>query len=1113
MSIDKLSSNSEYLKYSLDQSTIKDSDDTTLSLNSNNNITNPLEVDTVSFSSNSATNADVATRLKAELNKTKEKQGLIGKAWDGIKNIFGMKAGSNNVEKTIEKLENGEISQEKAQEVLTKYQDGQKMCVDIVGDMLSGIVAVGCAAAAPFTGGASLLVAAGAGAAVKVAIKGVDCAVGGRDYKLKDFGYDLITGSINGAMAPITNALGGVVGTGIAKACGLNAGKVIVKETGEKVIEESVKQTGKSFLSNLLAKQGTEYIVKEGTKTGIKTTLATVAAYGADMAVDGALGGATDGFARSLADGDFENMGQNMADGFAGGLVAAPIIGGGFRLAGRAGSKVGDKLFGRTTANAVADNTDSIVNGMAGASIASGLTIATRELSENVADGLSESATREISDGIADPTSDVVIKEASENLADGITDVDIKEVSKNAADELSTTVLPKQNSGFQVENNGTHITKIEYVSKNGEQKVIDGLKISNTYKFGDAELEIFTDFVENGVDSKNAMYATRLLSFNSFETQQETDLFIKCVKKGYNAASARNIANDYCATEQVQLLNSCIDLGLEGNEIYDVIIEGTEIEKYRLLQKMRKTLNAQPTHIDNLFQKYSIEQCDSYQLLVENGVFPEHAYEKIITGGFGYKSSIDFKKLIEQKVNSELAFTASTKNMSDSQYELFLSMIKKGVDPDIACIASSNNFPKETIDILVNKNDFEFKLNKLQNEAGYKITSQKINGDVVENIEILENGKSSKFTSKRVADGIYKESVSGSNRSVEVNKLDFSQIETVYDKSGNSLYVLHTKRSDDLAGGYDIVRYDCSNYPKDFDFESAIRNGKMTDGQILAGAKRLEDGSIEYFENLEYQGNKTTRRYTQSVDGDNITSTKYSYNIVDEDGKTILNLDRSWSQNNDGSTTTVINGKTFTATFDDSSKSIIVTDCQGNTTFIDIPAKLKGVDDFSLKYYGSQEASYNEFYQLCKNMPADMLLELNYYNKNIKLVSKCDSSYSRNLLEISATNSQDNFGVVAHELGHAIDDLKCISEDDILIKIYNDEISNFEATYPKSMQENIKYFDQKGGSSGTGLAELVAETNMLYKSYNRTSSDTIRAQYLVQYFPRTLAYILNVLNE
>ena len=459
MSIDKLTSNSEYLKYSLGQSKIKDFDDTTLlSFNSNNNFTNPLGVDTVSFSSNSTTNADVAAQLKAELNKTKGEQGLIGKAWDGVKNLFGMKAGSNNVEKAIEQLEKGEITQEEAQEVLTKYQDGQKMCIDVVGDMVSGIVAVGCAAAAPLTGGASLLGAAGAGAAVKVAIKGADCAVGGRDYKLKDFGYDLITGSINGAMAPITNALGGVVGTGVAKVCGLNAGKVIVKETGEKVIEESVKQAGKSFLSNLLAKQGTEYIAKEGAKVGLKTTLATIAAYGADMAVDGALGGATDGFARSLAEGDFENMGENVTQGFVGGLIAAPVIGGGFRLAGKAGSKVGSKLFGNATANTVSSNAGDLTSGITGATAVSGLTIATRELSENVADGLSDSTTKEISDGVVDVAADSTgnaVKGASENIA------------KTSAKENIFTSEP--NATKTIANADGKTIKLEY-DENGQLK-------------------------------------------------------------------------------------------------------------------------------------------------------------------------------------------------------------------------------------------------------------------------------------------------------------------------------------------------------------------------------------------------------------------------------------------------------------------------------------------------------------------------------------------------------------------------------------------------------------------------------------------------------------------
>ena len=415
---------------------------------------NTLTKDVVTFSSNLPSNSNTAVQLRAELNKTTGEQGLIGKAWDGIKNLFGMKAGSNNVEKTIEKLEKGEITQEEAQEVLTKYQDGQKMCVDVVGDMISGFVALGCAMAAPVTGGASLLVAAGAGAAVKFTIKGVDCAVGGRDYKIKDFGYDLITGSINGAMAPLTNALGGVVGTGVAEICGLNAGKVIVKETGEKVIEQTVKQAGKSFLTNLLAKQGTEYVAKVGAKAGLKTTLATVAAYGADMAIDGALGGATDGFARSLADGDFENMGNNITQSFVGGLITAPIIGGGFRLAGKLGSEIGNKLFGKTTTNAVLDNTDSIVSRNTEAKAISMGDTFVREASENVADSVLDTDVKKIFDSTSEIVSitsnDIPTNRVTEDIA-GVTP---KIFTNNTGETLQEAVngtieadlLPSKNS-------------------------------------------------------------------------------------------------------------------------------------------------------------------------------------------------------------------------------------------------------------------------------------------------------------------------------------------------------------------------------------------------------------------------------------------------------------------------------------------------------------------------------------------------------------------------------------------------------------------------------------------------------------------------------------------
>lgn len=48
----------------------------------------------------------------AEFKEIKSSNGPIGKLWDGIKNLFNLKNGSNNVEEVIKKAENGEITEE-----------------------------------------------------------------------------------------------------------------------------------------------------------------------------------------------------------------------------------------------------------------------------------------------------------------------------------------------------------------------------------------------------------------------------------------------------------------------------------------------------------------------------------------------------------------------------------------------------------------------------------------------------------------------------------------------------------------------------------------------------------------------------------------------------------------------------------------------------------------------------------------------------------------------------------------------------------------------------------------------------------------------------------------
>ncbi len=328
--------------------------DNTIKTNSVNteNVTQPINLyenssDTFEYSTENFNVFDTennAKELENELKSVQEEQGFIGKAWNGIKSIFG--GGSSKVEKNIEKYKNGEITFEEAQESIKKYQDGQKMSVDVVGDIASGILAVGAFSlaigSAVVTGGASLPIALGiataAGAGSKIAIKASDSAVGGREYSLKDLGYDAATGAVNGLLAPVTNG----IGASVTKTIGTKMGLTVVKEGTEEVIEQGVKQGIKSIITQ----QGVDVIGG--------TLKARAFATAAGMAVDGAIGGSADNMVRAALNG--EDVFEAGVQGAVGGMIMAPVIGGGFKLAGKAGKALNNKI---TTSSVMPDGVNT----------------------------------------------------------------------------------------------------------------------------------------------------------------------------------------------------------------------------------------------------------------------------------------------------------------------------------------------------------------------------------------------------------------------------------------------------------------------------------------------------------------------------------------------------------------------------------------------------------------------------------------------------------------------------------------------------------------------------------------------------------------------------------
>ena len=304
------------------------------------------------------------------LNKAKKEQGWIGKGWDWLKNTTGFWAGSDKAQQQINaekkllnqiktgkvskkdfkevtgldytkenlaKFQKGELSQ--AEEKINGYKEGQDMATDMVGDMVSGIGAVGiytvAVAAAPVTGGASLWVGFGlataSGAAIKVGVKALDTVGTDKKYTLKDLKHDAATGAFSGGLAPVTAGLGGAVGKTVATKFGVQAIKTVGKEVAEETAKGGVKSTLKAALAN---PAGYEYV--GGTFAKRTTSMA------AEMATDGALGGAIDGGFRAGLDSDWdaETMLDGAIEGGVGGALFAPVIGGGMKGVGIAFNRI-----------------------------------------------------------------------------------------------------------------------------------------------------------------------------------------------------------------------------------------------------------------------------------------------------------------------------------------------------------------------------------------------------------------------------------------------------------------------------------------------------------------------------------------------------------------------------------------------------------------------------------------------------------------------------------------------------------------------------------------------------------------------------------------------------
>lgn len=346
---------------------------------------------------------------------------------------------------------------------------------------------------------------------------------------------------------------------------------------------------------------------------------------------------------------------------------------------------------------------------------------------------------------------------------------------------------------------------------------------------------------------------------------------------------------------------------------------------------------------------------------------------------------------------------------------------------------------------------------------------------------------------------------------VLIDEIEFDEISSSYvsknkfeiinDEFGVPEKLIHTKPNLKYPNFYEITEYKFKDFSEDIDLITEIKSGAIIEGKKLAW---LEEGEncVTFYNNFSQNCTKTERKYIiQYAQNGEILSNEYMYKILDDCGNKILNVERKFVKNSDGTTTTIVGDKKYTSTFNDKKRQMTIVDNLGNKTKI--------------------PCIYNA-YEMYKNIPADMILAMvKNYIQHIKIIENAsDSSVTPNGIGYDIKTAIDSYEVFAHEIGHAIDNFnaKKLFDNDEIVEIYNVEWEIFKENNPEQSAKILQYFSQRSSArpmhyphnrqkDDGGLRELVAETYLLLNYYGLDNLTNKRALALVQNFPNTIALI------
>lgn len=270
-----------------DYSTMYNYGSTNLTNTNLQNYTNNSIFDTTS--NTNQTSGGGGELLRTQLEEVKNEQGIFGKAWNGIKNLFGVGLSSNKIEDKITQYENGEISYEEVQESINKFEQKQKGMTDIIANTTSGLITAGAVIA---TGGVGLIAGAAIGGGVKAGLKTLDRAtnnIDGDAIDIKQMAKDGITGAVDGVMTIATAGMfkGAAIGQSVKEAAkqgaiqGAKAGAMTGAATG-----------AVNYTTDAIFEEDVDFNLKDLAGTTLQNTVA-------GAAMGGIMGGITGGVSQS----------------------------------------------------------------------------------------------------------------------------------------------------------------------------------------------------------------------------------------------------------------------------------------------------------------------------------------------------------------------------------------------------------------------------------------------------------------------------------------------------------------------------------------------------------------------------------------------------------------------------------------------------------------------------------------------------------------------------------------------------------------------------------------------------------------------------------------------